>query len=166
MSESLKTLNKMKKANKLTQLYFRKNGPRSYKRGIGALLGALETESSATQRDLVVATGLSRRDLKDVVKKAVRKGFVTIEDAEGAKTYTVALTEEGKKVAAKRAAAQAKAADKLAETLSEDELAALDAICEKLIVAAKEDGVSGKKKGRKFHKKCRKHAHRARRCHK
>ncbi len=163
MSGALKTLNKMKKANKLTQLYFRKNGPRSYKRGIGALLIALEAEGSATQRDLVVATGLSRANLKDVVKKAVRKGYVTIEDAEGKKTYTVALTEEGKAVAAKRVAAQEKAADKFAETLTADELAALDAICEKLIIAAKEDGVSGKKKGRKFHKKCRKHAHR---CHK
>lgn len=163
MSGALKTLNKMKKANKLTQLYFRKNGPRSYKRGIGALLIALEAEGSATQRDLVVATGLSRANLKDVVKKAVRKGYVTIEDAEGKKTYTVALTEEGKAVAAKRVAAQEKAADKFAETLTADELAALDAICEKLIIAAKGDGVSGKKKGRKFHKKCRKHAHR---CHK
>lgn len=163
MSGALKTLNKMKKANKLTQLYFRKNGPRSYKRGIGALLIALEVEGSATQRDLVVATGLSRANLKDVVKKAVRKGYVTIEGAEGKKTYTVALTEEGKAVAAKRVAAQEKAADKFAETLTADELAALDAICEKLIIAAKEDGVSGKKKGRKFHKKCRKHAHR---CHK
>jgi DNA-binding MarR family transcriptional regulator len=163
MSGALKTLNKMKKANKLTQLYFRKNGPRSFKRGIGALLIALEAEGSATQRDLVVATGLSRANLKDVVKKAVRKGYVTIEDAEGKKTYTVALTEEGKAVAAKRVAAQEKAADKFAETLTADELAALDAICEKLIIAAKEDGVSGKKKGHKFHKKCRKHAHR---CHK
>ncbi len=163
MSGALKTLNKMKKANKLTQLYFRKNGPRSYKRGIGALLIALEAEGSATQRDLVVATGLSRANLKDVVKKAVRKGYATIEDAEGKKTYTVALTEEGKAVAAKRVAAQEKAADKLAEALSTDEIAALDAICEKLIIAAKEDGVCGKKKGRKFHKKCHKHAHR---CHK
>ena len=163
MSGALKTLNKMKKANKLTQLYFRKNGPRSYKRGIGALLIALEAEGSATQRDLVVATGLSRANLKDVVKKAVRKGYDTIEGAEGKKTYTVALTEEGKAVAAKRVAAQEKAANKFAETLTADELAALDAICEKLIIAAKGDGVSGKKKGRKFHKKCRKHAHR---CHK
>lgn len=160
MTDSLKTLSKMKKANKLTQLYFRKNGPRSYKRGVGALIAALEDEGVATQRELVVATGLSRANLKDVVKKAVRKGYVTIQDAEGEKTYAVALTDEGKKVAAKRSAAQAKAADKLAEALTEDEIAALDAICEKLIVAAKEDGVSGKKKGRKFHKKCRKHAHR------
>ena len=157
---ALTTLNKMKKANKLVQLYFHQDGPRSYKRGVGALLAALADTGENTQRNLSAIMGLSRRDLKDVVKKAARKGYVTIEDADAAKTYIVKLTAEGKAVAEKREAANAKTADKIASCLTEEELAQLDAIAEKLIVGAKDAGVSGKKKGRKHHRKCRKHGRR------
>ena len=41
MNDASKTLAQMKKANKLVQLAFRKNGPKSFKRGQGLLLNAL-----------------------------------------------------------------------------------------------------------------------------
>ena len=41
MNESTKTLAQLKKASKLVRLAFRKNGPKSFKRGQGALLNAL-----------------------------------------------------------------------------------------------------------------------------
>ena len=158
ISKELKTLSKMKKANKLVQLYFHEKGPRSYKRGVGALLSTLAKtkKGSETQRELSAALGLSRKDLKSVVKKAQRKGFVTIEDADKKKTYIVSLTPDGAQVATKRDAAQQEAAQVIANALSAQDLEKLDEICEKLIVAIKAEGISGKKKGRKFHKKPRK----------
>ncbi len=44
--------------------------------------------------------GLNRSELKDIVKKAERNGYVTIEDAEG-EHYAVKLTDEGREVARK-----------------------------------------------------------------
>ena len=49
MNEAAKSLAQMKKANKLVRLAFRKNGPKSFKRGQGALLQALLVDDGATQ---------------------------------------------------------------------------------------------------------------------
>ena len=167
MNDSVKTLMKMKKASKLVRLAQRKNGPKSYKRGQGALLRALLEKDGATQRDLVAVLGLSRGALKDVVRKAERNGYVTIEKANEKKTYTVKLTDEGAKVAKKHDKAQDKAADEILGVLSAEERAELDALCDKLIVGLKEAGIDGKKKGHKAHRhhSKRAHAHAHRHCH-
>jgi len=164
MNDSTKTLMKMKKAGKLVRLAQRKNGPKSYKRGQGALLRTLLENDGATQRELCTALGLNRGALKDVVRKAKRNGYVTIEDAEGKKTYAVKLTDEGRKLAEKHEAAQDKAAAEILSALSAEEIAQLNDINEKLIVSLKEAGIDGKKKGRKHHRKgkkrhCRHHRH-------
>ena len=156
MNESTKTLMKMKKAGKLVRLAQRKNGPKSYKRGQGALLRTLIANDGATQRELCATLGLNRGALKDIVRKAQRNGLVTIEDAEGAKTYSVKLTDEGRKLAEKHEKAQDKTSDEILSALSADEIAQLDAINEKLIVSLKEAGIDGKKKGRKHHRKAKK----------
>lgn len=159
MNDYTKTLVKMKKANKLVRLAQRKNGPKSYKRGQGALLRTLLDADGATQRDLCAALGMNRGALKDVVRKAKRNGYVTIEKADSAKTYSVKLTAEGRKLAEKHEIAQDKAAKAILDVLSADEIAQLDAINEKLIVSLKEAGISGKKKGRKHHRKGKKRCH-------
>ena len=159
MTEAIKTLAQLKKASKLTRLAFHKNGPKSYKRGQGALLKFLLEKDGATQRDLVKKLGVDRRELKGIVKKAERNGYVTIEDAEGERTYAVKLTDEGKMLAEKRAKANEETAEDILGCLSEEEVAQLNAITEKLIVSIKEKGVNGKKKGSKSHH-CRKHHHR------
>ena len=151
MNDSTKTLVKLKKASKLVRLAQRKNGPKSYKRGQGALLRVLLEADGATQRELVSALGLNRAALKDVVRKAERNGYVTIEKTGEKKTYAVKLTDEGRKLAKKHDAAQDKAADKIIGILTADECAELDALCEKLIVGLKEAGIDGKKKGHKAH---------------
>ena len=151
MTEATKTLAQLKKTSKLTRLAFHKNGPKSYRRGQGALLNVLLEHDGETQRDLVKVLGVDRGELKGVVKKAERNGYVTIGDAEAARTYTVNLTEEGRKVAEKRVAANDKAAADIIECLSADEVAQLNAITEKLILSMKDKGVNGKKKG---HKAC------------
>lgn len=154
MNEATATLAQLKKASKLTRLAFRKMGPKSYKRGQGALMNALLENDGATQRELVKILGWDRSALKDTVKKAERNGYVTIGDHEDKHTYTVSLTDEGKKIAAKRVAANDKTADEILECLSAEEVAQLNAITEKLILGIKDKGVNGKKKGRKAHHHC------------
>lgn len=151
MNEATATLAQLKKASKLTRLAFRKNGPKSYKRGQGALMNALLANDGATQRELVKILGWDRSALKDTVKKAERNGYVTIGDHEDKHTYTVSFTDEGKKIAEKRVAANDKTAEEILECLSAEEVAQLNAITEKLILGIKDKGVNGKKKGRKAH---------------
>lgn len=160
MNDSTKTLAKMKKAGKLIRLSQHENGPKSYKRGQGALLRALlDAEGTATQRELTAILGVNRKMLKDIIRKAQRNNYVTIEDAEGKKTYAVKLTDEGRKVAEKHEKAQDKIAEQILATLTDEERAQLDAINEKLIIACKEAGIDGKKKGHKAHKHARRHGH-------
>ena len=151
MNEATATLAQLKKASKLTRLAFRKMGPKSYKRGQGALMNALLANDGATQRELVKILGWDRSALKDTVKKAERNGYVTIGDHKDKHTYTVSLTDEGKKIAEKRVAANDKTAEEILECLSAEEVAQLNAITEKLILGIKDKGVNGKKKGRKAH---------------
>ena len=149
MTEATQTLAQLKKTSKLTRLAFHTNGPKSFRRGQGALLNALLENDGATQRELVHVLGFDRGELKGVVKKAERNGYVTIEDAEGVRTYAVKLTEDGRAVAEKRVAANDKTAEDIVECLSKEELSQLNAITEKLILSMKDKGINGKKKGRK-----------------
>jgi DNA-binding MarR family transcriptional regulator len=165
MNNQEKTLAQLKKASKLSRLAFRKYGPKSYKRGMGSLLKYLSEHDGATQSDLTVALGCDRGALKDVVLKAKRFGYVTMEKSEEAHTYVVSLTDEGKEVAEKRNEANAEAAEKILEGLTADEQAELDRLTEKLILSLKEQGIDGKKKGHKAHRKgsCKGHHHHHRR---
>ncbi len=151
MTKAIETLSQMKKADKLVRLAFRKNGPKSFKRGQGALLNALMKSDGATQRELVKTLGMDRSDLKGIVKKAERNGYVTFEAAEGDRTYAVKLTAEGRELAEKRIASNDKTAEQILDCLSAEEVAQLDAITEKLILSCKDKGICGKKKGRKVH---------------
>ncbi len=151
MNDQERTLAQLKKASKLSRLAFHKYGPRSYKRGVGALLRYLDEHNEAPQSDLTVALGCDRSALKDVVLKAKHNGYVTIKDGDKKHLYIVSLTDEGKDVAEKRAKANAEAAEKILEGLSADDQAELDRLTEKLIVSLKDQGIDGKKKGRKDH---------------
>lgn len=153
MNEAAKSLAQLKKANKLVRLAFHKNGPKSYKRGQGALLRALLENDGATQRELVKTLGMNRSNLKDVVKKAQRNEYITIESVDEPRTYAVKLTNLGRELAEKRVAANDCTADEILSCLTAEEVKQLDAITEKFIVAMKEKGISGKKKGYKVRRK-------------
>lgn len=153
MNEAAKSLAQLKKANKLVRLAFHKNGPKSYKRGQGALLRALLENDGATQRELVKTLGMNRSNLKEIVKKAQRNEYVTIENVDEPRTYAVELTDLGRELAEKRVAANDRTADEILSCLTAEEVKQLDAITEKLIVAMKEKGISGKKKGYKVRRK-------------
>ncbi len=153
MNEAAKSLAQLKKANKLVRLAFHKSGPKSYKRGQGALLRALLENDGTTQRELVKTLGMNRSNLKEIVKKAQRNEYVTIESVDEPRTYAVKLTDLGRELAEKRVAANDRTADEILSCLTAEEVKQLDAITEKLIVAMKEKGISGKKKGYKVRRK-------------
>lgn len=158
MTDSVTLLNRLKKADKLARLNMHEFGPHSYRRGVGRLLRALGETGEVTQRELVEELAWSRNYLKGVVKKAEKREFVTLADAEEPRTYRVALTETGKEVLAKREAAEQRAADKILAPLSAKERDQLDALLDKIVVAAKADGkVCAYGKGRKLHKGHRGH---------
>lgn len=155
-----KIIAKLKKTSDLTNLAFHKNGPKSFKKGIGALIVALyKADGTMTQRELVDVLGMGRKGVKTIVKKAMRSDLVTIGEAEEKKTYTVSLTDEGKAVAEKRVAADKAVAEKVLAGVTEEELAQLEAICDKIILNVKDMGIKGKKhRAYKHNHRCRKHA--------
>jgi DNA-binding MarR family transcriptional regulator len=158
MSQATRTLKQLRKATALANRAMKKNGPKSYKMGVGALLKVLhKAGGEMSSRELVEKLSWDRTKLKEIVRKAERAGFVTIEDAGEKKTYAAKLTAEGDKLAEKRCAAQDKAAATLLEPLSADEIAQLDALTEKIILSAKEQGAHGKRKGGKKHRGWKKH---------
>ena len=160
MSKMTKTVAKMKKATDLTNLAFHKNGPKSFKKGVGALIVALhKADGTMTQRELIDVLGMGRKGVKTIVKKAARKGLVVRGDHEEKKTYTVSLTDEGKQVAEKRFAADKAVAAKVLDGLTEDEIEQLNIICDKIVLNVKGMGIHGKKHRAFTHNhRCRKHA--------
>ena len=156
MSKQTKTLAQLKKSAKLVNRTFHKNGPKSYKRGQGALLKVLHmNEGSMTSRELVDALSFDRAELKAVVKKAVRNGYVTMADSDQPRTYEVSLTELGDQIAEKRCAAHSEVAEKLLADFSDEEIEQLNALTEKLILAAKAQGAHGKRRSVKAACKCK-----------
>lgn len=165
MTTRVEAIKAMRKSNKLARLYFRENGPKSFKRGTGALLSALhESDGCACRNELSVALGATRVALKDIVRKAQRAGYVTMTTNAHKHGYSVELTELGKEVAAKRTKAMDKAAEKALACLTDEELEQFAKLNEKIALSLREQGICAKKKGflAKRHKKhcCKKHAER------
>ena len=160
MSKQTQAIAQLKKASKLAMRAYRKNGPKSYKKGQGALLKILhQHDGKMTSRELVDALSYDRKALKDIVRKAQRNGYVTIEDSDEKKTYIVVITETGSELAEKRCETQTKTAERILSGLTEDEVDQLNALTEKIIVSCKDLGAYGKRKSSKKHRhgKCRKH---------
>ena len=154
MSQSTKTLKQLRKAAKLVNRTFHKEGPKSYKKGQGALLKVLSVaDGEMSSTDLVERLGFDRRYLKDVVLKSVRAGFATMEDIPDQRAYTVRLTEEGKALAEKRCAVQAEVAERILSALTPEEVDQLNALTEKVILQCKDMGAHGDRK----HGRCHRH---------
>ncbi len=156
MSKETKALAQLKKSSKLVNRTFHKNGPKSYKRGQGALLKVLHKRGgTATSRELVDILSFDRAELKGVVKKAVRNGYVEMADSDQPRTYVVTLTQTGEEIAEKRCAAHAEVAQKLLADFSDEEIEQLNKLTEKLILAAKAQGAHGKRRSVKAGCKCK-----------
>lgn len=153
MSKEKCTLTHLEAAARKAKRAYHKNGPKSFRKGQGALLKVLHKEGGSASRDQLIARlGYSRRELKDIVRKAERNGYATLK-SEGKDGYTVKITAEGDKLAEKRCAAQSKVAKDILSNLSADEVKQLDALLVKMTGASEDGNKNRRKHSRKKHGK-------------
>lgn len=146
MNKQIKTLGQLKKADKLVNRTFHKNGPKSFKKGQGALIKVLHHQSDGqlSSRELIGILNFNRGELKRVVRKAQRNGYVEINESSEERTYIVSLTELGKELADKRCKAHSKVADAIMEALTDEEIEQLNELTDKIIMSCKGLGAHGK----------------------
>ena len=158
MSESTKAIASLKKAGNYMKLAMRKNGPRSFKRGQGALIKVIYKAGKGTlsKDDAKKVLGWRGRDVRFVAKKAADNGYLTIDKPKNG--FQMTLTDLGREVIKKRLEAESKAADEILAGLSDEEKAQLTSLCEKICQTAEGMGVDystiQKKRGKKL---CKRH---------
>ena len=111
MSESTKAIASLKKASNYMKLAMRKNGPRSFKRGQGALIKVIYKagEGTLSKDDAKKVLGWRGRDVRFVAKKAADNGYLTIDKPKNG--FQMTLSDLGREVIKKRLEAEDKAAD-------------------------------------------------------
>lgn len=158
MADSSKLLHDLKHAANYAKLAMRDLGPRSFKRGQGALIKVVckfSEDGTISKEKLECILGWRGKDVRHVAEKAKRNGYVTIEDPEY--RFLVSLTDKGQQVIQKRMKAEDRAADAILEALSDEERQQLQAITEKICKTCEELGVDYEQiKERKGGKGCRK----------
>lgn len=132
MAESSKTIASLKKAANYTKLAMHAEGPRSFKRGQGALIKVIYKFGNGALDKDAAKKELNWRgcDVRSVAKKAQKNGYLTISDAENG--FQMTLTDLGTEVIKKRLAAEDKAADAILSGLSSTEKNQLVKICDKI----------------------------------
>ena len=161
MAESTKAIASLKKAANYTKLAMHEEGPRSFKRGQGALLKVAQKfgkSGSITKDEAKRVLGWRGCDVRDVAAIAEQNGYIEINDGEADAIYS--LTDKGSQIIQKRLAAEDKAADAVMAGLSDKELSQLEAICEKIAKNCEDMGIDYsriQKKAGKKHCKNRKH---------
>ncbi len=98
-----------------------------------AVLAALESLESASQTQIVEATGIDRSTLADIVKRLVKRGLLNRRRSRSdARAYVVRLTPEGKSMLLTTKPAARRVEEKLLQQLPnarrDDLIAALEAI--------------------------------------
>lgn len=122
MTESAKVIKSLKKAANYTKLGMHDLGPKSFKKGQGALIKVLykfSDEGALCKKKLEKVLGWHGKELRRVAKKAADNGYVTIADPQY--KFEVSLTDKGREVIKKRMAAEDRAADAILEGLNDEE---------------------------------------------
>ncbi len=141
MAESTEALKKLKQAANYTKLAMRKDGPRSFKRGQGALLKVIykfgdgKLDKDEAKKEL----GWRGCDVRSVARIAEKNGYLTISDSQ--EGFTMELSTMGTEVVKKRLEAESKAADSLFTGISDEEVEGLISVCNKISANAKALGV-------------------------
>ncbi len=161
MAESTKALQSLKQAADHAKLAMHKDGPRSFKRGQGALVKVIhkfgngELDKDTAKKEL----GWRGCDVRAVARVAERNGYLAISQSEDG--FIMTLTDQGTEVVKKRLAAEDRAADALFEGMSSEEKDALISLCDKISANAKDMGIDPslikKRYGRRCGKGCRHH---------
>lgn len=156
MPESIKAIQSLKRASNFTKLAFREFGPKSYKKGQGALLKVVYKfgeDGAINKKTAEKILNWNGRQLRHVAKKAEKNGYIAISDPEF--QFQMSLTDKGTEVIKKRLAAEDRTADTVLEALSADEIQTLIALTDKISKTCEGLGVDysriEKKRG-----KCRK----------
>lgn len=158
MTESTNAIASLKKAANYTKLAMRQEGPRSFKRGQGALIKVIykfgdgQLSKDAAKKEL----GWRGCDVRDVAKIASDNGYLTIEAPKDG--FIMTLTPMGTEVVKKRFEAEDRAADEVLGALTDAEKKNLIDICNKISEKAEEMGVDysriQKKRGKRCGEKC------------
>lgn len=130
-------------SNLMRRMYHH-SGPMNTRHGQGKLMHHLLSLDGATQKDLAKEMRMRPASVADVVRQAECHGFVTIApNAEDPRAASVSLTEEGRVVAEKRAAANSRVADEIFADLSAEERTQLASLLEKLSASLEERVAEG-----------------------
>ena len=161
MAESTEIIKSLKKAANYTKLGMRDLGPKSFKKGQGALIKVLykfSDEGALCKKKLEKVLGWHGKELRRVAEKAEKNGYVTIADPQF--KFEVSLTEKGTEVVKKRLSAEDRAADAILEGLTDEERQQLLAITTKISKTCEELGIDYSEiKKRRGGKHCGHHGH-------
>ena len=171
MTESTKAIASLKKAANYTKLAMHQEGPRSFKRGQGALIKVIYKfgkDGVLGKDEAKKVLGWQGGDVRAVAKKAADNGYLTIGNPKDG--FTMTLTPLGTEVVKKRLAAEDKAADKLFEGVTDAEKEQLISLCNKISANAEAMGADysliQKRRGHRHGKKCcEKHGGAMEACH-
>ena len=133
MTESTKALASLKRAANYSKLAMHKLGPKSFKRGQGALLKAIYKfgdDGSLDKKPAERILDWRGKGLRAVAKKAEKNGYLKISHPKY--EFTMTLTEMGRKVVEKRLVAEDHAADRIFGVLTDEEVQSLVAIADKV----------------------------------
>ncbi len=140
MTESSKALKSLKTAANYAKLAMHDLGPRSYKKGQGALLKVIDKfgeDGSIEKKRLERMLGWKGDEVRRVAEKAEANGYVALDD-EGFE-FTVSLTAKGAEVLKKRFAVENHAADAVLAGLTPAEVDQLVALTDKISATCKDD---------------------------
>lgn len=161
-------LHSLKRAANYSKLAFHEFGPRSYKRGQGALLKVIAKFGENNKLNKKTAEKIldwRGNELRHIARKAEHNEYITIEDPEY--QFTMTLTPKGLDVVQKRLDVENRTADAILGGLTPEEVAKLAELTDKISKTCEGLGVDYSViKERKGSKKCcKKHHHHADGCH-
>lgn len=143
MTQSTEVLAALKRAGNYSKLAMHNEGPRSFKRGQGALIkvvGKFGDKKGISDKKLCHTLGWGCHETMAVAKKAADNGYVDI-TKKGDSKHRISLTKTGKQILKKRMAAEDRAADAVCSYLTDQEKEQLVALCAKVNEACEDMGV-------------------------
>ncbi len=157
MTESTKALQSLKKAANYSKLTMGELGPRSYKKGQGALIKVIDKfgeKGTIDKKRLERELGWRSGEVRKVAEKAEKNGYVSIDDS--GFEFTVSLTDKGSEVLQKRFAVEDNAADAVFAGLTAKEKDTLIALCDKVSATCEGLGIDYSRIEKKHRHDCAK----------
>ena len=157
MSQETRTLpDQFRHCSNLMRRMYHQSGPMNTRHGQGKLMHYLLSMDGATQKDLAKEMRMRPASLADVVRQAECNGFVTVApNADDVRAAGVFLTDEGRAIAEKRAAANERVAADIFADFSEEERTQLEGLLAKLSDSLEEKCTAEDDEDRRCHHRSR-----------